>query len=93
MILKAVMTEKSLKDAKNGVYTFLVDRLITKQGIKNLINKVFAVHVTGVKVMNFKGGQKRNIRGQKVTFKAFKKALVTLQEKEKIDLFEEKGKK
>jgi large subunit ribosomal protein L23 len=93
MILKPLMTEKSLKDAKNGVYSFLVDKLMTKGSIKGLINKVFGVHVTSVKTMNFKGGQKRNMRGKKVTFKAFKKTLVTLQEKEKIDLFEEKGKK
>jgi len=90
MILTPILTEKSLKDAKTGFYTFWVDKMLTKFQIKGLISQVYDVHVVTVKTMNYKGGTKKNFRGKTQVIKARKKALVTLAEKEKIDLFESK---
>lgn len=90
--LKPVLTEKSLKQAKKGLYTFLVDCHVTKNISKLIIEKMFNVHVTSIKSINYKKIVSRNNRGIKQTKKALKKVLVSLKDKEKIDIFEEKGK-
>ncbi len=92
MKLTPVLTEKSLADAKIGRFTFLVNRTLNKNEIKKIIEKAFTVHVTGIASANMKGGTKKNVRGKVQTKKAYKKAWVTLAEKEKIDIFEEKTK-
>lgn len=91
-MLRPVYTEKSMKDAKNGVYTFWVNPTLTKGQIKSMIAKSFEVKVGSVKTLNYKRQVKKNWKGTKVARPAMKKALVTLLGKDKIGLFEE-GKK
>jgi ribosomal protein L23 len=94
MKIKPIFTEKSFKEAKNGRYTFLVPFTLNKEEIKKIINSLFSVHVKHVSTVNYRGGFARNSRGGVKRVLARKKAIVTLSEKEKIDLFEEeKGKK
>ena len=90
--IEPVLTEKSLKQAKSGFYTFEVDFHLNKQSIKTLVENTFDVHVTSIKTMNYKKKQKKNYKGIKQVTKAFKKAIISLKDKEKIDIFEEKGK-
>lgn len=92
MKITPVLTEKSLEEAKEGRYTFWVERGLDKPQIKGEVEKVFGVHVTSVHTINFKGGEKKNLRGQMQSIKGRKKAIVTLAAEEKIDLFEEKSK-
>lgn len=92
-MIKPVLTEKSLNVAKDGKYTFVVDAGLNKMEIAKLVNSIYDVHIKEVKTLNYKGGEKRNVRGRKVNIKAFKKAIVTLGKDEKIDAFEvKKGK-
>jgi len=93
MKLIPVMTEKSMKLAKDGGFTFKVPISLTKLEIKNLIAKTFGVTVINVRTLNSKAGTKRNTRGKIQRIKANKKAIVFLKEGEKIDLFEEEKKK
>lgn len=88
MKLKPVFTEKSMAEAKKGNYTFLVNPSMTKQAIKTAINSAFGVHVKRVRTVNKPQVTKRNMYGKIVNSKAVKKAVVTLAEKEKIDIFE-----
>lgn len=90
MKLTPVLTEKSLKDARAGRFTFLVNKGQRKQTVKKIIGKTFNVHVRGVSSTNIKGGKKKNFRGKIQTAKAYKKVWVKLADKEKIDIFEEK---
>ena len=85
-----VLTEKSLKEAGRGNYTFWVDKNMTKHQINKLVNDVFGVKVLKVRTMNVAGEIKKTAMGRKRIVKSRKKAIVTLGEKEKIDLFEEK---
>lgn len=85
-----VLTEKSLEQAKNGNYTFWVDRDLTKHQIKKLVSQVFGVNVVRVRTMNVTGETKKTLTGRKREIQPRKKAIVTLKEKEKIDLFEAK---
>lgn len=91
-MLIPVLTEKSLKETKNGGFTFWVSRDLTKIQIKKLIEMTFGVNVVGVKIVNLKARTKKNMRGKVQTIKASKKATVFLKDGEKIDLFEEEKK-
>ncbi|KKQ26280.1 MAG: 50S ribosomal protein L23 [Microgenomates group bacterium GW2011_GWC1_37_12b] len=89
-MLIPIITEKSLKDAKAGRYTFRFPKNTTKYEVKAIVEKTFGVHVTSVKTMSQKGGTKTTMMRKKKTVKPSKKAIVTLKDKEKIDLFEAK---
>lgn len=87
--IEPVLTEKSMKDAKDGKYTFRVPRGFNKYKIRELVEKTFGVNVTKVRTMREAGEIKRLMTGKTRIIKPRKKAIVTLKEKEKIDLFEE----
>ena len=90
MKITPVLTEKSLGLAKDGKYTFWVEKNMTKPEIKAAIDRIFGVNSKSVRTMKFRSTVKKNIRGQKIRIPEKKKAIVSLAEKEKIDLFEEK---
>ena len=90
--LVPIITEKTTNDATNGRYTFLVDKNLNKFQIKQLVEETFGVHVVSVATINMHAEKKRTISGKIKKIKPTKKAMVTLKEKESIDLFEEKKK-
>ena len=90
MQIKPILTEKSMLAAKKGVYTFAVGKQLIKNQVRQMIDTLFNVHTKSVKSINYKGGIKRNYRGIKVSVKPYKKVMVTLADKEKIDIFEQK---
>lgn len=91
VILKPVISERSLADAAAGVFTFLVDPLSAKNQIKKAIEEIYKVHVKQIST-NIVHGKKRIVgRKRKVIYvRDAKKARVKLADKEKIDLFEVK---
>ena len=91
-MIKPIFTEKSLADAKSGKYNFWVDVRMDKSAIKAEISHIFDVHVSGVKTILRKGEERRNLRGRKFSINSAKKAIVTLKENEKIDIFEQSKK-
>lgn len=93
MRIKPHLTEKSLSQAKNGKYTFIVDPHLSKMDAKKIIEEVFGVHVVDVATIQIRKIESKDNRGNKKTKKAAKKVIVKLKDKEKIDLFEEKVKK
>jgi len=80
VILKPVVTEKSMAAMGDKKYTFLVHREANKEQIKDAVEKMFAgVKVAGVNTMNCEGKNRR--RGMIVGKTAkTKKAIVTLTE-------------
>ena len=91
VILKPVVTEKSMNIMAEKKYTFLVHPEANKTMIKEAVEKMFdGVKVASVKTMNCEGKKKR-VRG---TFKygktaATKKAIVQLTEDSKdIEIFQ-----
>jgi len=89
IINKPIITEKSLKDATNGIFTFDVDRNAKKPQIKKAIEEIFKVHVRAVST-NIVKGKKRMVGRKRLasTEPDKKKARVRLAKGEKIDLFE-----
>ena len=92
-MLTPIFTEKSLKLARTGMYSFWTERTATKSSIKAEVAKVFKVHVTKIKTLVSASEIKRNTRGMKLKTMPAKKAIVMLKEGEKIDIFEETKKK
>ena len=90
VILKPVVTEKSMAAMAERKYTFLVVPEANKAQIKEAVEKMFeGTKVSKVNVMNIAGKNKRRSMGQRFgkTSKT-KKAIVTLTEDSKeIEIF------
>lgn len=93
MILEPVITEKSTALAKEGKYTFRVEKNMTKDQIKDLVAKIFNVKVVGVHTIKEHGEVKRGFSGRKKIVKPTKKAIVMLGDKDKIEIFDTTKKK
>lgn len=92
VIVRPLVTEKSMSDVTKGKYTFVVDRFATKPVIKQAIKTMFNVTVVSVATNIVKGKSKRvGVRRQEVQSAAWKKATVTLKKGDKISLFEPGG--
>ena len=88
IILKPVITERSMDDLQAGKYTFKVAADANKTEIKKAVEKLFGVEVAKVTTMNVNGKIKRLGRYQGMTA-SWKKAIVTLTEDSKaIEFFE-----
>jgi large subunit ribosomal protein L23 len=88
MLLKPLITEKSMADAANKSYTFVVSLADTKTTIRQYVEKTFGVNVVKVHTSIFKGKTYRTGRkGLKATGANWKKATVTIKPDQKIDLF------
>ena len=94
IVNRPIITEKSLKDAQNGVYTFAVNKTSSKAQIKKAIERIFNVHIVKITTV-MKKGKKRLVgrRRTQVYEAGIKKARVILKKDEKIDLFEVGGEK
>ncbi|MBQ3138827.1 MAG: 50S ribosomal protein L23 [Ruminococcus sp.] len=88
IIIKPVITEKSMDGLQAGKYTFKVAKDATKPEIKKAVEKLFGVEVDKVTTMNVKGKMKRLGRYEGMT-SSWKKAIVTLTPDSKtIEFFE-----
>ena len=89
IIIRPVITEKSNRLMEdNGKYTFEVSLDASKSEIRNAIQELFGVKVKKVNTMIVKPKKKRVIGKfrQYGTTKKWKKAIVTLEPGESIDL-------
>ncbi len=96
VLKRPLQTEKTmyLKDLRQ--YAFEVDKRANKQQIKEAIETIFKVNVVAVNVINQPAKRRRNPRSrqvgrkaqQKVRQSSWKKAVVTLQADQQIELFE-----
>ncbi len=89
VILKPVVSEKSYALLDGNTYTFIVHPSASKTEIKEAVQAIFSVRVTGVNTLHRKGKRKRTRQVMGVR-KSTKRALVTLHPDDKIELFEAK---
>lgn len=89
ILKRPIITEKSIQDASNGVFTFEVSRDANKDQVKHIIEAVYGVSVVDVRTTTSAGKRYRvgRQRQEKVGLKT-KKARVQLKPGQKIDLFE-----
>ncbi|WP_200861188.1 50S ribosomal protein L23 [Parvimonas micra] len=88
IIIKPVVTERSMENVESKRYTFKVDTRANKSEIKKAVETIFGVKVKQVNTMNITGKKKR--MGANVGKRPdWKKAIVTLTEDSKeIEFFE-----
>lgn len=87
VLRRPVITEKSTELQAQGKYAFEVARGANKPQIKQAVEKAFKVRVTAVNVVTVRGKLRRVGRRQVLT-QPWKKAIVSLQPGDKIELFE-----
>lgn len=92
-MLIPLITEKTMKDANLGKFTFKFPVYARKEDIKKLVESKFSVNVVHVSTTIVKGRSQRvGLRRNEIKKPSFKKAIVELKKGEKIALFELGGK-
>ena len=88
IVIKPIITEKSMDGIANKKYTFKVAKDATKPEIASAVEELFGVKVASVNTINMKRKPKR-LRYQVGYTAAWKKAIVTLTAASKtIEFFE-----
>ena len=88
IVIRPIITERSMRDMEQNKYTFVVDKKANKIEIKKAVEELFDVKVEKVNVVNYMGKMRR--MGRNIGRKAsWKKAFVKLAEgSKKIEFFE-----
>jgi large subunit ribosomal protein L23 len=88
IILKPVLSEKSLAGSEIGKYIFVVDDACNKHQVAQAIKEIYKAEVIKVNIINVQP-EDRLIRGRiQAHSKGYKKAIVTLKKGQKIEGFE-----
>ena len=87
IILKPILSEKSLSGGATGKYVFKVAKAANKHLVAEALKKIYKVEVQKVNIINMHPENKVK-RGHLSQTKAFKKAVVTLKKGQKIEGFE-----
>ncbi len=87
VIIRPVISEKSYAQIDHGKYTFEVAQGARKEEIKKAIEDIFKVHVVAVNTIAMRGKKKRQGYTSGKT-RSWKKAVATLREGERIEVFE-----
>ena len=85
IIIKPIVTEKSSLGSEHNQVTFRVDNNSTKNEIKTAVEEIFKVKVRKVNTSNVKGKLK-SFRGTLGRRSNYKKAFVTLEAGQTIDI-------
>ncbi|MBI2773567.1 MAG: 50S ribosomal protein L23 [Chloroflexi bacterium] len=86
VLLRPIVTEKSMSQTNAGRYTFEVTRSATKQEIAEAVATAFKVDVVDVNVMAVKGKERRTGRHSGRTGDR-KKAVVTVAKGQRIERY------
>ena len=85
VVLAPHITEKATLASENNAVVFKVANDATKPQIKEAVEAIFGVSVTGVNTINVKGKTKR-WKGKPYKRNDLKKAVVTLKDGDSIDV-------
>jgi large subunit ribosomal protein L23 len=89
ILLRPVVSEKTYALMDRNVYVFVIDPRATKIEVRHAVEEAFGVKVHHVNTLNRKGKASRNRRTNTPGKRPdTKRAFVTLQAGDKIDLFE-----
>ena len=88
IVIRPIITEKSMLGATEKKYTFEVAKKANKIEIAKAVEEIFGVKVAKVNTINVRGRLRRQGRNQGYT-RSWKKAYVTLtQDSKNIEFFE-----
>lgn len=87
VLIRPLVTEKGMnRSTRFNAYAFEVNRLATKDDVRNAIESLFDVRVVGVRTQNRKGKVRRS-RFRTGATRDWKKAIVQLDPEHRIDFF------
>jgi large subunit ribosomal protein L23 len=86
ILKRPLITEKSSKQMEGGVYAFEVELNANKHQIAQAVRDVFKVKVSKVRTVRMKGRKNRRNRFGYFDQSDWKKALITLEKGESIEL-------
>lgn len=86
VLQKPHFTEKALKNSAINKYIFIIKKSASKPAIKNVIESLYHVNLEKINIINIHAKSRRlgRIKGTK---SGFKKAIVTLEEGQKLDIY------
>lgn len=87
ILVRPIITEKNTALGEQGKYTFEVVQSANKIEVKRAVEEVFKVKVQSVNMLKVPGKLRRMGRTSGMT-RTWKKAIVTLQPGERIELFQ-----
>jgi large subunit ribosomal protein L23 len=91
IVVRPIVSEKSMDHTHRGKYTFEVHGAASKLQVKQAVEELFKVDVVGVNVLTTKAKEKvrGRRRGRTIGWTSpWKKAVVTLAAGQKIEFFE-----
>lgn len=87
VIVKPIVTEKTMALEHEGKYAFRVNMYASKGAVANEVARLYGVEVVNVATMIMPGKKRRILKTRKFTkTRKWKKAIVTLKEGDKIEL-------
>jgi len=87
IVLNPVITEKTLRQAeRHNAYTFRVRPSANKVQVRDAIERIFNVKVTGVRIQNYVGKFRRMGRSVGAT-PNWKKAIIEVKEGDTIEFY------
>ena len=87
ILVRPLITEKTMKLVEEGKYTFEVKQGSNKVEVKKAVEELFKVEVTAVNMVNTLR-KKRRVGKYEGLRPAVQKAIVTLAKGQKLDVFE-----
>ncbi len=87
IVINPIITEKSTELQRLGKYCFRVNKRANKKEVMQAVKDIFNVEPVSCNMMNIMGKKKRE-RYKLGYTSSWKKAIVTLKEGDKIELFE-----
>lgn len=88
VVIKPLITEKSVNKASDNRYTFKVDLKASKYSVANEIKRMYNVDVIDVKTMVMPGKQRRILKTRLYSkTNNWKKAVVKVKDGQSIDVF------
>ena len=91
VLRRPLVTEKSsYQSGKLNQYSFIVSDTATRTQVKDAIETLYDVNVVRVNVMNVPPKRGRRLRSRRLLVRkpAYKKAVVTLAEGQRLEIFE-----
>ena len=87
VLVRPIISEKNTMLNERGQYIFEVNQQANKIMIRRAVEELFKVNVRAVNVMHVAGKRRRTGRTTGIT-RSWKKAIVTLGEGQRIELFQ-----
>lgn len=87
VLKRPIITEKNTILSSQGKYSFEIAKEASKQQVQEAVEKMFKVSVIGVNVITVPGKMRRVGKSRGMT-SPWRKAVVTLQPGQRIELFE-----